>query len=118
MSLKKKYYELFGLDEKASKEDIRKAYRKLAMKYHPDRNPDPRAHQIFVDLAEAYDILISDRPLKESAPKARKEKSQEDRKKRFQKESKKSRQKRQPQKSQKEQKEKAPRLVSTTLKLN
>ena len=79
MSLKKKYYELFGLDEKASKEDIRKAYRKLAMKYHPDRNPDPRAHQIFVDLAEAYDILISDRPLKESAPKARKEKSFEER---------------------------------------
>lgn len=77
MSLRKKYYDLFGLEENAGKEEIRKAYRKLAMQYHPDKNPDPRAHQIFIDLAEAYDILISDRFPKGN--KTRKEKSFEER---------------------------------------
>lgn len=79
MSLRKKYYELFDLEENASKSDIRKAYRKLAMQYHPDRNPDPRAHQIFIDLAEAYEILVNDKLPKEKLNQSRKEKSFEER---------------------------------------
>jgi curved DNA-binding protein CbpA len=67
LSIRKKYYAIFGLSENASKDDIRKAYRKLAMQYHPDKNPDPKAHQVFIDLAEAYEILINDKlPAQES----------------------------------------------------
>ena len=55
---KKDYYELLGVDKKASKEEITKAYRKLALKYHPDRNPgDEVAEERFRDATEAYDIL-------------------------------------------------------------
>jgi curved DNA-binding protein CbpA len=81
LSVRKKYYDLFGLDESAGKTEIRRAYRKLAMKYHPDKNQDPRAHQIFVDLAEAYEILINDRLPKGNELKTRKEKSFEERRK-------------------------------------
>lgn len=81
MNHKIKYYELFGLNENASKHEIRKAYRKLAMKYHPDKNPDPKAHQVFIDLTEAYQYLIDDSEAVKPQPKNRKEQSFEDRKK-------------------------------------
>lgn len=83
MSIRKKYYAIFGLKEDASKSDIRKAYRKLAMQYHPDKNSDPKAHQVFIDLAEAYEILINDKlPAQESKrSEARKEKSFDERRK-------------------------------------
>ncbi len=55
---KRDYYEVLGVDRKASGSDIKKAYRKLALKYHPDKNPnDPSAEKQFKEAAEAYEIL-------------------------------------------------------------
>lgn len=54
----KDYYKILGVDRKASEEDIRKAYRKLAMQYHPDRNPnDKQAEERFKEINEAYQVL-------------------------------------------------------------
>lgn len=60
MGWKAKYYEVFGLTEGATKSEVKRQYRKLAMKFHPDRNPDPKAHKLFLDLTEAYQILMDD----------------------------------------------------------
>lgn len=58
MASKKDYYEILGVAKDASDSDIKKAYRKLALKYHPDRNPnDPGAEEKFKELGEAYDVL-------------------------------------------------------------
>jgi len=55
---KRDFYEILGVNRDASNEDIKKAYRKLAMKYHPDRNPDnPKAESLFKEAKEAYEIL-------------------------------------------------------------
>ncbi len=55
---KKDYYEVLGVNRDASDDDIKKAYRKLAMKHHPDRNPDnPKAEEHFKEAKEAYEIL-------------------------------------------------------------
>jgi molecular chaperone DnaJ len=55
---KKDYYEVLGVNRDASEEDIKKSYRKLAMKWHPDRNPDnPKAEDHFKEAKEAYEIL-------------------------------------------------------------
>ncbi len=55
---KKDYYEVLGVNRDASEEDVKKAYRKLAMKWHPDRNPDnPRAEEHFKEAKEAYEVL-------------------------------------------------------------
>ncbi|MCQ4162178.1 molecular chaperone DnaJ [Roseomonas sp. GC11] len=55
---KKDYYETLGVARGASEEDLKKAYRKLAMKYHPDRNPgDKEAEAAFKEVNEAYDVL-------------------------------------------------------------
>lgn len=55
---KRDYYEVLGVDRNASVDEIKSAYRKLAMKYHPDRNPnDPEAEEKFKEAAEAYDVL-------------------------------------------------------------
>ena len=56
----KDYYKILGIDKKASKDDIKKAYRTLAMKYHPDRNSDPGADVIFKDINEANEVLSDD----------------------------------------------------------
>ena len=56
MSLKK-YYNRLGLSEASSSEDVRRQYRKLAMKYHPDRNPSESAQEEFLQITEAYEIL-------------------------------------------------------------
>jgi curved DNA-binding protein len=54
----KDYYKILGVDRNASQEDIKKKYRKLAAKYHPDKNPDdPTAQKKFTDLGEAYEVL-------------------------------------------------------------
>lgn len=56
--VKRDYYEVLGVDRNASLDEIKSAYRKLAMKYHPDRNPDnPEAEEKFKEAAEAYDVL-------------------------------------------------------------
>lgn len=55
---KKDYYEVLGVNRDASDEEIKKSFKKLAMKYHPDRNPDnPKAEEHFKEAKEAYEIL-------------------------------------------------------------
>ena len=54
----KDYYQILGVNKSASNDEIKKAYRKLAMKYHPDRNPgDKEAEKKFKEAAEAYEVL-------------------------------------------------------------
>jgi molecular chaperone DnaJ len=61
MSSKRDYYETLGVSKGASKDDLKKAYRKLAVKHHPDKNPgDKAAEQKFKDVSEAYGILSDD----------------------------------------------------------
>jgi molecular chaperone DnaJ len=58
MSNKRDYYEVLNVDRNASNTDLKKAYRKLALQYHPDKNPgDPAAEEKFKEAAEAYDVL-------------------------------------------------------------
>lgn len=55
---KRDYYEVLGIDKNASEDEIKKAYRKIAIKYHPDRNPgNKEAEEKFKEAAEAYDVL-------------------------------------------------------------
>ena len=56
--MKRDYYEVLGVGKNASEDEIKKAYRKIAIKYHPDRNPgDKEAEEKFKEAAEAYDVL-------------------------------------------------------------
>ena len=58
MADKRDYYEVLGVDKSASDADIKKAYRSLAKKYHPDMNPgDKEAEQKFKEVNEAYAVL-------------------------------------------------------------
>jgi len=55
---KRDYYEVLGVSRQSSEEEIKKAYRKMALQYHPDRNPgDKEAEERFKEAAEAYEVL-------------------------------------------------------------
>ena len=60
MTTKRDYYEVLNVSKDASKEEIKKAYRKLALKYHPDRNKAPEAESQFKEISEAYAVLSDD----------------------------------------------------------
>ncbi|KAF5176329.1 Chaperone protein dnaj [Thalictrum thalictroides] len=52
-------YDLLGVSQTANSSEIKKAYYKLSLKHHPDKNPDPESRKIFVKVANAYEVLIS-----------------------------------------------------------
>ena len=55
---KRDYYEVLGIQKNADESEIKKTYRKLALKYHPDRNPNSKeAEERFKEASEAYDVL-------------------------------------------------------------
>ncbi|MFA7123179.1 MAG: DnaJ domain-containing protein, partial [Candidatus Delongbacteria bacterium] len=58
---KRDYYEILGVDKNATKDDIKKAYKKLALKFHPDRNKgDKDSEEKFKEVGEAYSVLSDD----------------------------------------------------------
>ncbi len=58
------YYRTLGLQENASDQEVRRKYRSLAMRYHPDKNPSPEAKETFIRITEAYEIILG----KQEAP--------------------------------------------------
>src|SRR6266700_6152220 len=61
MTTKRDYYEILRVERSASGEEIKRAYRKLAVKFHPDKNPDDaHAEEQFKELGEAYDVLMDE----------------------------------------------------------
>lgn len=53
----KDYYKILGIQSGANEEEIKKAYRRMALKFHPDKNKDPNAEEKFKEVAEAYEVL-------------------------------------------------------------
>lgn len=60
MATKRDYYDILEVERGASKEDLKKAYRRMARKYHPDVNDDPSASERFKEINEAYEVLSND----------------------------------------------------------
>lgn len=65
MMVDKDLYELLGISQNSSSEEIKKAYRSLALKYHPDRNPEPQATERFKEITAAYGVLIDEKKRRE-----------------------------------------------------
>lgn len=63
--MKKDYYKILGVNENSTKEEIKKAYRRLALKYHPDKSKDPKAEEKFKEITEAYAVLSDDKKRKQ-----------------------------------------------------
>lgn len=61
MRMGKDYYKILGLARGAGDDDVKKAYRKMALKYHPDKNKSPGAEERFKEVAEAYEVLSDKR---------------------------------------------------------
>lgn len=61
----KNYYLILEISQTATYEDIKKAFRKLALKYHPDRNKDANANEMFIEATEAYEVLKDEEKRKE-----------------------------------------------------
>ena len=57
MRMGKDFYKVLGLSKGATEDEVKKAYRKLALKYHPDKNKSANAEERFKEIAEAYDVL-------------------------------------------------------------
>ena len=53
----KDFYAILGVEKNASEDDIKKAYRKMALRFHPDKNKEPDAEEMFKEIAEAYEVL-------------------------------------------------------------
>ena len=66
------YYKVLNVRRGATKPEIKRAYYKLAMKYHPDRNPSESAHEQFIIISEAYDALMNDKTKRRVIPKRKK----------------------------------------------
>lgn len=58
--MKRDFYEILGISKNSTKDEIKSAYRKLALKYHPDRNKEPGAEEKFKEINEAYEVLSND----------------------------------------------------------
>ena len=56
--LSEDYYELLGIKKNAENRDIRKAFKKLALKYHPDKNSEDDAHEKFLKINKAYEVTV------------------------------------------------------------
>lgn len=56
----KSYYEVLGVENFSSLDEVIKAYRRLAMKWHPDKNKSPNAHEVFIEIQTAYEVLKDD----------------------------------------------------------
>ena len=53
----KDFYAILGVEKNASEDDIKKAYRRMALRFHPDKNKEPDAEEKFKEIAEAYEVL-------------------------------------------------------------
>ncbi len=60
LSKKKDYYDILGIEKDANSAQIKKAYRKLAVKVHPDKNPHPKATEVFKKVSTAFSTLNDD----------------------------------------------------------
>ena len=61
MKMGKDYYKILGIAKGASEDDVRKSYRKMALKFHPDKNKSAGAEEKFKEIAEAYEVLSDKR---------------------------------------------------------